>query len=651
VKTRCGRVGKVVEISIEDPADYQTMRLKLQLAGTERRLQFSGDAEWYDLKGCDQKELLHYASRNGAVHAVSRLLASGAAVNEVCSPEDWTSPISNYAPLYWSALNGHIAVSRLLVLYKADPECRDAGGITPLHVAAEQGHTDVLAWLLEDVGVTVDPRDSDGDTPLHLAVYGATSGRKRAVHRQCVDTLLSAKANPGLRCSNNKTPLQMAVKDEDLKAMIHKAELVYTEPVLKTTSAVGRALASLESPGGKKRKKEMQEQARKAEKERVRKEESTAAQQIESIGASKAPSKRAKPTPNGKKRKAETPKTTTTSTAALETTAQTKKIAPPAEAPTQSLEPPTDAIEPPAVPAKTPDSPAASPTHTASPTTDVAAATALPGAGQTSVPTKPDADEEIEKPVEAADTQSELPPPVAPTAAPASVPEPTGGMAAILLACGLSDVRAETSAEGMEMVPAEGMEMVPAEGMEMAPAEGMEMVPAEGMEMVPAEGMEMVPAEGMEMDPAEDLQSPGSPEEGIDEPTGSSERHPPVCNQETPNVVNPPPITEEGTAQGLPHRARSLSPDQTKVLSSKSSTPPSDRQGQPTQQPLAVQNPPATPATPVVVGAQSATMLGTTKQESRSAVPDRANADAPDPTGHGDKYRTAAEVLPESLGC
>ena len=71
--------------------------------------------------------------------------------------------------------------------------------------------------------MNVDKRDNDGDTPLHLAVHGCTQGSKRGIHRTCVSALLDAKANASLACSNRKTPLQMAVKDEELKAMLLNA--------------------------------------------------------------------------------------------------------------------------------------------------------------------------------------------------------------------------------------------------------------------------------------------------------------------------------------------------------------------------------------------------------------------------------------------
>jgi len=102
--------------------------------------------------------------------------------------------------------------------------------ITPLHAAAEQGHADVLTWLLEVVQVPVDPRDKDGDTPLHLAVHGSVAPTKcmGKQHRECAFTLLENKANPTIKCSNNKTPYQMAAKDEALKSAIASATESYS---------------------------------------------------------------------------------------------------------------------------------------------------------------------------------------------------------------------------------------------------------------------------------------------------------------------------------------------------------------------------------------------------------------------------------------
>ena len=68
------------------------------------------------------------AAKNGAMTAVSRILASGSPADATVVPPQCVSAISASSPLYWAALHGHLGVARLLVLYGADPQWRDAGG-------------------------------------------------------------------------------------------------------------------------------------------------------------------------------------------------------------------------------------------------------------------------------------------------------------------------------------------------------------------------------------------------------------------------------------------------------------------------------------------------------------------------------------------
>ena len=53
----------------------------------------------------------------------------------------------------------------------------DNDGMTPLHIACQEGHTKVVTSLL-DKGADVDHKNVQGCTPLNLAV---TNGHKEAV--------------------------------------------------------------------------------------------------------------------------------------------------------------------------------------------------------------------------------------------------------------------------------------------------------------------------------------------------------------------------------------------------------------------------------------------------------------------------------------
>ena len=104
---------------------------------------------------------------------------------------------------FQAAWGGDIEAMRRLIAQ--DPGLANArqcpAGATPLHVAAERGHDDVVRLLLE-AGATVDSRRIEGLTPLHLA---AGVGRFATVRR-----LLAAGADPNSRESGGWTPLHRA---------------------------------------------------------------------------------------------------------------------------------------------------------------------------------------------------------------------------------------------------------------------------------------------------------------------------------------------------------------------------------------------------------------------------------------------------------
>ena len=111
-------------------------------------------------------------------------------------------PHSVYAPIHQFAKAGD--VMRVAAELDRNPRALnllDAAGLTPLHLAAAQCHTNVLALLLNR-GADANCTAKDNATPLHLA---AQEG--------CVDAvllLLAKHANVNARDEQGRTPLKRA---------------------------------------------------------------------------------------------------------------------------------------------------------------------------------------------------------------------------------------------------------------------------------------------------------------------------------------------------------------------------------------------------------------------------------------------------------
>ena len=77
---------------------------------------------------------------------------------------------SGRTPLAVACEAGHMEVVKFLM--ERDKEGRaltGAGGTTPLHVAARGGHIEVVKYLIDDRGMDPSCEDSDGFTPLDCA--------------------------------------------------------------------------------------------------------------------------------------------------------------------------------------------------------------------------------------------------------------------------------------------------------------------------------------------------------------------------------------------------------------------------------------------------------------------------------------------------
>ena len=137
---------------------------------------------------------LHEAAGAGDVDAVRTILATDP--YRIRERRD-----AKVTPLHLAAEAGHGEVVRLLLGASASPDARNYGGSTPLHLAAAGGHAAAVAALL-DHGAKPSLLNEAGDTPLHEAGRGG--------HLEVARLLLASGADPNAKSSCGGTPLHAA---------------------------------------------------------------------------------------------------------------------------------------------------------------------------------------------------------------------------------------------------------------------------------------------------------------------------------------------------------------------------------------------------------------------------------------------------------
>lgn len=160
------------------------------------------------------RELLT-AARRGDVPAMRKALAGGAGV-DVPDAEDGRTALMRAAAF------GREEASSALLAVGADPRRTDVQGTTALHLAAGNGHVDVVRLLLR-AGAAVDPVGGPWkETPLCAALRGRGETRPRPGipspadapsgdrFESVVAALVDAHANANFACAGNSRPLSEA---------------------------------------------------------------------------------------------------------------------------------------------------------------------------------------------------------------------------------------------------------------------------------------------------------------------------------------------------------------------------------------------------------------------------------------------------------
>nr|CAD7444734.1 unnamed protein product [Timema bartmani] len=111
--------------------------------------------------------LLHWAAINNRQEIIRYYISKGAGVDVVGGELLAT-------PLHWATRQGHLGSVTLLMQHGADPSLRDGEGCSCIHLAAQFGHTAIVAYFVAK-GVNVNMQDRNGMTPLMWSAYKVSS--------------------------------------------------------------------------------------------------------------------------------------------------------------------------------------------------------------------------------------------------------------------------------------------------------------------------------------------------------------------------------------------------------------------------------------------------------------------------------------------
>ena len=208
-----------------------------------------------EAKGAGGGTALHVAARKGHLNIIELLLTNGADINAVSE--------TGATPLVLSAQSGKLEALLFVLQHKdkiTDIDAKGAGGGTALHVAAQEGYSEIIESLLVS-GADINASANDGETPLITAAAhgklealriilqhkdkavnieakrarGITALHAAAVkdHVDIIELLLTNGADINAECDTGATPLVLAAENGKLEALKfilqHKDKIVNVE--------------------------------------------------------------------------------------------------------------------------------------------------------------------------------------------------------------------------------------------------------------------------------------------------------------------------------------------------------------------------------------------------------------------------------------
>ncbi|EGZ24074.1 hypothetical protein PHYSODRAFT_250287 [Phytophthora sojae] len=142
---------------------------------------------WLTQSLCPEEQALWVAAKSGDVATLRQGLAR--LTPETRFHAEWRDPVYGYSPLANACSQGHLHCVQALLAYGVDCNARDSQGNTPLHIATACGKSEVVRLLLETPAVDCFAKTSTkAQTALDIArhAYRTSEGRGHK-YIQCVE--------------------------------------------------------------------------------------------------------------------------------------------------------------------------------------------------------------------------------------------------------------------------------------------------------------------------------------------------------------------------------------------------------------------------------------------------------------------------------